>query len=247
MIIRARSAAILMLVLILGGILILQITGLWVTEGKRVPTKIASGDSAGMANPADIRGSYTFGDIETHFSIPAKTLALAYGLDSDTQSVSAYQAKQIEEYYEGMVGLTGDIGTDSLKLFVALYAGIPYEPEVDTQLPSTAVEVLLTEAKISAEQLSSLEQRIFQVDSSVEIVAPLPPAPIEPTTNEETLIKGNTTFANLLDWGLNEAEIEQVLGTAMPPRASNIRDYLTQQGLEFSVYKLQLQQLVDAK
>jgi hypothetical protein len=143
-----------------------------------------------------------------------------------------------------MDGLTGDIGTDSLKLFVALYTGIPYEPEVDTQLPSTAIEVLLAQGKLSADQLNLLEKRIFQVESSVEIVAP---APIIEATNEETLIKGNTTFRNLLDWGLTQQDIEQIIGIAMPQETSNLRDFLVQQGLEFSVYRQKLQQTLDTK
>ncbi|WP_422478204.1 hypothetical protein [Pleomorphochaeta sp. DL1XJH-081] len=244
MTIRARSIAILVIGLILGGVLLLQLVGLWNTEGKKVPTKIESGEAAGMSDPAAIKGSYTFGDIQTHFLVPAETIARAYAIDTSSQDVSTFQAKSIEERYAEAEGLVGDIGTDSVRLFVALYAGLPYEPEEDTFLPSSAMDVLLDEGRISTGEADAFADRIFLVSTVEPVIAP-PPVVSEGTSAEAALVKGNTTFEDLLDWGLTKAQIEVVLGNAMPATGLTVRDYLAQQGLEFSSYKLELQRLLD--
>ncbi|MFA6707608.1 MAG: 4Fe-4S binding protein, partial [Sphaerochaetaceae bacterium] len=58
-------------VFLLGSILLLMAFGLWKTESTKVPAKFTSGEFSGQSNPADIRGSYSFADIERNFSIPA--------------------------------------------------------------------------------------------------------------------------------------------------------------------------------
>jgi hypothetical protein len=247
MTIRARTAAIISIVAILGGILVLDVTGLWITEGTKVPTKIASGEFAGLADPASIKGSFSLEDIEKNFSVPAETLASAYALDTVSVEASSYQAKSIEERFEGLEGLTGDIGTDSVRFFVALYLGIPYEPEENTMLPSTATDILLAEGNISVEEFEALSGRVFAMGS-------IAPAMVVTSNNENpaassttTFIKGNTTFGNLLEWGLTETEIEEVLGMPMATKTTVLKDFLAEKGIEFSTYKSELQALLDAK
>ena len=54
--------------------------GWWQTESTKEAAVFTSGEFAGQANPADIRGSYTFGDVEKNFGIPAALLAQAFGV-----------------------------------------------------------------------------------------------------------------------------------------------------------------------
>jgi len=61
----------------------------------------------------------------------------------------------------------------------------------------------------------------------------------------EMTITGKTTFRQLLDWGMKQAVIEQIIGTPLPEPNQVIKDFLTGQGLEFAEYKTALQAELD--
>jgi hypothetical protein len=58
-------------------------------------------------------------------------------------------------------------------------------------------------------------------------------------------ITGKTTFQELLDWGVPQEVIEQVIGGDLPDPTTLIKDYVTQQGLEFAPIKEALQAELD--
>jgi hypothetical protein len=58
-------------------------------------------------------------------------------------------------------------------------------------------------------------------------------------------ITGKTTFQDLLDWGVPVEVIQKIIGGDLPSPATVIKDYLTQEGLEFSPIKTALQTEVD--
>jgi hypothetical protein len=68
--------------------------------------------------------------------------------------------------------------------------------------------------------------------------------PTEHVAPEKT-ITGKTTFQELLDWGVPEDAIRQVIGGDLPALSTVIKDYVTQQGTEFSSVKSALQIEVD--
>lgn len=247
MTIHARTAAIFMIVTILTGVIILRITGLWVTESQKVPQKIVVGDNMELSDPADIRGSYTFADIEEHFDVPALLLAQAFTLDVLENDPELYTAKNVDEHFEGTEGLEGDIGTDAVRTFVALFLHIPYVSEEDTILPSTAVDILITEAQIDGEVAAKLLETSYQVPSQETI--PSTRAVTDsavPTQNEETyLIQGKTTFADLIDRGLTRSLIEQVLNESIDDVDQRVKDFAEERNKEFSEYKTPLQNLID--
>mgnify|MGYP000894756830 CR=1 FL=1 len=113
--------------------------GYWITESKKEPAKVASGEFAGQADPADIRGSYSFGDVEKAFGVPAAVLADAFGFTD--RPAAEVKAKDLETLYAGKTGAL-EVGTDAVRLFTAAWIGMPYEPEADTGLPARAVELL---------------------------------------------------------------------------------------------------------
>lgn len=113
--------------------------GWWITESSKEPAKVTSGEFAGQADPADIRGSYSFGDIEKAFGVPAAVLADAFGYTD--RPAAEVKAKDLEETYAGKTGAL-EVGTDAVRLFTAAWIGMPYEPEADTGLPARAVELL---------------------------------------------------------------------------------------------------------
>mgnify|MGYP000896888138 CR=1 FL=1 len=56
------------------------------------------------------------------------------------------------------------------------------------------------------------------------------------------VIRGRTTFGELLQWGLTQAQIETVLGVPMPSDSGIlIRDFCTEKGLSFGNVKAGLQ------
>jgi hypothetical protein len=84
--------------------------------------------------------------------------------------------------------------------------------------------------------------------TAVPTLTPTPAAmleSIEETVDEVMKVSGNTTFQNLLDWGLTQETIEAVMGLPMPEPSLLIRDYLRGQGVQFSVVKEALQAEVD--
>ena len=62
----------------------------------------------------------------------------------------------------------------------------------------------------------------------------------------ERIIKGRTTFKEVLNWGIPREEIEAIIGEKLPATGMTIRDFANQQGLEFSTIKEALQAKVDA-
>jgi len=237
---KSLPIAIGLVVFILGTILLLSALGLWKTEGTKIPAKIQTGEYAGQFDPGDIRGSYSFADIEQNFGITASDLATAFGLDTTVKPAEAYLAKDLETAYPAVEG-AGEIGTDSLRWFTALYLGLPHTPEDSTLLPQEAWVMLWERGKISEALFNQAGmQAIPMVGTDSTVIE----SPIK--TEESRIIKGSTTYADLLAWGLTQTQIEEVLPYPIADPSIALRDFLSQKGLEFSTYKTILQQLLDA-
>lgn len=244
----------LVLVLIFGGIGGSIAFNLWNTEGggdgqgsgdSRVPVTFKVGEFAGEYNPADIRGSYSFGDISELFEIPLADLGTAFGLEA-IENLANFKCNDLEAAYANLEEDV-EIGTGSVKVFVALYTGLPIMLSDDEYLPQSAVEILKTEANLTEKQLVFLDTHsvdITGIQIGVSVTSSEESA--EHETSTEMVIKGNTTFGDLLAWGLSEGEIEAVIGEAMPARDINIRNFAVDKGLEFGVIKEALQARLDA-
>lgn len=240
--VQEKAIAVIQILLIGGSILLSMALGYWKTESSKTPAKFTEGDLAGQYNPADIRGSYTFEDIEKAFGIPVDVLAEAYRF-AVTGDPGKVQPKIFEEFPQPE---EGDVGNDSMKLFVSLYLGIPYEPEEDTRLPNSAIIVLRDRGKLGDDWMAFRDRYGVAMEEGA--------APAEETAEEkgeapeETVleIKGKTTFGELYDRGLTEAEVGEILGVEPGKSGTNIRDFLTEAGLEFSLYKAKLQEAVDS-
>ena len=133
-------------VIVFGGIAVSDALGLWVTESTKEPVKIASGEFKGLSDPNDIRGSYTFADIEKSFGVKVASLAEAFGIEGTDEEKAAYKCNGLEEKY---AGLSQEIGTDSVRLFVGLATGLPVEK--GSYLPETASNWLSDNAQLSEE------------------------------------------------------------------------------------------------
>lgn len=262
--------AVFVVVVLFGGILVSMALGEWTTKSTKEPSKFSEGEFAGEYDPADIRGSYTFGDVSRLFDIPLDQLAIAFRVTDE--DVAAVSLKTLEEKF---VDLDVDLGTSSVRLFVNLYKGYPLDFNLeDSYLLPEATALLKETALLTPEVLAYLENHT--VDEAQSLLAPevsivtqeLESSPISTPhatpsgeggnpgggsgtpdpehTPEANKVAGKTTFQNLLDWGVKQEDIEKTLGQPLPSANLLIKDWATLQGIAFSTLKAQLQALVDA-
>ena len=333
---RSTPLGIVIVGLFAGGILLSQALGWWSTESRKIARKITTGEFAGKADPADIRGSYSFQDIEKNFGVPVKILEQAFAFEQE-KDPGAVRAKDLETKFAGAAESQPqtqpqtqtqpqaqnqpqgqalpqaqpqtqtqpqaqpqpavqplEIGTDALRLFVALYVGIPYSPKEGTGIPESAFRVLKENGKLSPEKEKAILPLVVKVgkDTAPSGTIPTgekaePSAPISPsvpsaggqpeksptpqssggaaatgvtsgsaqpagsstgtggssTSTTEPLIKGKTTFKEVLAWGVTKAQIEKVLGRPMPAEGTVIKDWCASVGLEFGTIRDALQKL----
>jgi hypothetical protein len=151
--IKSWQIAAALVIIIFGGIFLSQQLGWWKTSGSKTPATIKSGEYAGTADPMDIRGSYAFTDIAKSFNIPLADLAAAYQL-TDAQA-STFKCKDLEGLGLGEPGQ--DIGTESVRTFVAFYIGRSPGDFSPGDLPQSAISVLLAKGQLSADARTYLE------------------------------------------------------------------------------------------
>lgn len=244
MTLSSKPLAAIILVVLFGGIFFSSAMGWWLTESNKQAATFSEGEFAGQPNPADIRGSYTFGDVENNFDVPADVLVQAFGVSADDPS--AFGVKDLETIYAGQ---EFEIGTASVRLFVALYTGLPYEIIGDLYLPKRAVEMLKLHTPLTTDQISYLDAHAVGVEAPAQGVSQ--PAPVTQseehteTDSTERLIKGKTTFQEVLDWGVSKEFIEQILGSTLPNPLTRVKDYCSEQGLNFEEIRLAIQAEID--
>ncbi len=240
MTLTSKSLAVILVVLIFGGIAFSSAMGWWITESTKVPVTFTDGEFAGKANPADIRGSYTFGDIAKSFDVTPEILAQAFGV-REVNPVT-FAVKDLESIYAD----SGyEIGTTSVRLFVAYYTGLPFDTTGQKiYLPRSAKDLLLSKGNLTSEQIAYLE--IYTVDiNSADTANQATPVPVETTSSEEFLVKGKTTFGELLAWGVPQTAIEKLIGAPLPDPAIALKDFASTNGLNFETLKPALQAEVD--
>jgi len=241
MIIRSKVLGLAVLGTLFVGIFISALLGLWKTKSERVPQRFKEGGAAGEFNPGDIRGSYSFGEISELFNIPLDMLGRAFRLPDDVDQ-SAFMNKDLEVLYADLEGDV-EIGTASMRLFVAYYKGLPYASAEDAYLLRPAVNILKNQAKLTPEQISYLNTHVIEINASEGN----PAKQGENATNDvdhsegAQMVRGKTTFADILAWGVSEETIESVIGGEIPNGLILVRDYCTGNGLEFSTIKAALQ------
>ena len=248
MIMASKPLAAIIVAVIFGGILFSSAMGWWATESTKVPVTFTEGEFAGLSNPADIRGSYTFGDIAKSFDATPEVLAQAFGITEGNPA--AFAVKDLESIY---LDSGFEIGTNSVRLFVAFYSDLPFDTTgQEIYLPQSAADILLAKGNLTAEQIAYLEQYTVTLGESAPVTEPQPavektPVPAEASsgTSEEYTVKGKTTFGDLIGWGVPQEVIEQVIGASMPDPAMKVKDFASVNGLDFETIKTSLQVEVD--
>ena len=156
---------------------------------------------------------------------------------------AAFPVKELEAQYEDSAV---EIGTASVRLFVALYTGLPYDLTLETSsLPENAVQILQTR-ELTAEQNDYLASHTVHWTHCPPWKLLSETAPAVEEEESDTFIKGKTTFAEVLSWGVTQEQIEAVLGLPMPSEnLTVIKDFVVENGLDFETVKTELQALVD--
>jgi hypothetical protein len=256
MTLTSKPLAIIIIAVMFGGIFFSSAAGWWQTESNKEAAVYSSGAFAGQANPADIRGSYTLGDVEKNFGLPAAVVAQAFGVQA--AEPAAFQVKGLETMYADS---PQEVGTTSVRLFVALYQGLPIDLSADTYLPESAAALLRTRP-LTAEQAAYVEAHVVPnladaaqpSDAPAALATPAAPTaggaaaatPAHAPRLEEGGIKGKTTFAELLAWGLQPEAIERILGVPLPSAPGmTVRDFCTQNGLSFETIRPAIQAELD--
>jgi hypothetical protein len=236
MTLSSKPLAVTLLVLVFGGILFSSAMGWWQTESTKQAATFSEGEFAGLPNPADIRGSYTFGDVETNFGVPATTLAQAFGVLSESNP-STFGVKDLETLYADQ---EFEVGTASVRLFVALYTGLPYEIVGDLYLPQRAIEMLKAHATLTIDQIAYLEAHAVTPEPTDNVQATPQPVPVmsmeasaEMASTEDRTLKGKTSFQEVLDWGVPQEIVEGIIGGPMPNPLTRVKDFCSEQGLSF--------------
>jgi len=186
-------------------------------------------------------------------------LLAAFGFPTDKDPAQT-KAKDLEALY---AGLAHEIGTDSIRMFVALYKNLPIELD-DTYLPAPAVPLILAgNTSLTAEQKAYLASHQVDLGPAAAGTAATPaqtsPTAAVPTASAastastaasaipsetkvapaatEPVVNGQSTFQQLLDAGITRAQIEQAIGAPMPPTNQSVKDYCSSKGISFSTVK----------
>jgi hypothetical protein len=240
--IKSSLMAIIILAVLFGSWAATAALGFWKTTTDKVPVKYTTGDAQGEYNPMDIKGSYDFATISNLFAIPLEDLGLAFSVENSA-ALGTYQVKTLETIWGTVSTEEREVGTDSVRLFVAFYRGWPIEMTDITGLPGKAVDILLEKGTPTA------EQQAFMATHRVEGLPDVSGEAVVTSAEEETtekLVKGATTWKEVIDWGVAQADLETIVGGEIKILSSLIKDDCTSRGLEFSSVKTDVQALVDA-
>jgi hypothetical protein len=230
--------SVVLIVGIFGTIFTTDYFGLWKTKNSKTPATYQSGEFKGQFNPSDIRGSYTFGEISNLYNVPLDDLGNAFSVKS---SFSSFECKDLESIYVSSKELGKEVGTDSVRIFVALYKGLPITLNENTYFPNTAEEILLKQGKFTDEQKTFISSHLVKPETSA------PAKQDEVQAENPSIIKGKTTFKEILALGVKKEEIESSLNVTIEDTSAVIKTFCTEKGLTFSDVKAKIQTLIDQK
>ena len=226
----------------IGGIALTTYLGYFETSGSKTPSAITEGDFIGLPNPEDIQGSYTFMDVAMAFDIPLDVILEAFGVPGEFSGVKVGELEEIYGAFQ-FDGIEVEMGTAAIRLFTALYTGLPYDDEVAV-LPLSAVEILDREGVWTEEAAALYGPYVIDLTTmtSIDLVAALEASAIEHETEvalsdsgDETHglgsvgnLSGNTTFSDVMTWGISEDKLIEILGEKPDNWNIKVKDYCEQ-------------------
>lgn len=165
--IKNSVAAVLVFVVILGGIALTIMFNPSANTPGIGSEKTAYGDIIRNYSPDNIKGAATLGLTSRQFGVPLDELAYAFRIPPDV--AENFRHSLIEEVYIKILGSKDiEIGNGSIKLFIALYTGLPYEVTEPTYLLEEGVNILKEKGSLTDEQLAYIEQHQVSVPADTE-------------------------------------------------------------------------------
>lgn len=238
MTLNARNLAIALFVLMFGGIVLSMLMGWWAASPDAVASNFTSGEAAGKPNPASLKGMNTLKQVSDQFGVPTEDLIRAFNLPADTDP-GKFKLSGLEALNASGV----EIGPASVRVFVALYAGLPFDLDGEpAYLPQSASDILKERGNLTPEQLVYLEQYTLYVGG------PASQAPADGTATPAVsahLVRSSTTFTELLNWGLSSTLIQKIMGKPIRDPAAPLGHYCDEVGIDFQAVRDQLQVEVD--
>jgi hypothetical protein len=234
-------------VILAGTIFTTKALGIWETTTSKIPATYQSGEFKGQYDPSDIRGSYSFGDISDLFDVPLDDLGKAFAVESD---FSSFLCKDLEAIYLLSKEADKEVGTASVRIFVALYKGLPITLVDTAYFPDTVSDVLLSAGKMTEEQKTFVASHLVKPEKAlIESTVSTSGESASTATSAESssFVKGKTTFKEVIAIGVKKEAIEAVLGKPISDTSAVIRNFCEDNGLEFSTVKTDIQKLIDEK
>lgn len=233
---RNKAVMIFISILIIG-IFLSQAMGIWESESSKVPRLT----DAGEYDPGDIRGSYTFGDVENAFGVPAALLAQVYSISTDRPA--DFPIKDLEDIYAGVAEVYPEyddveIGTGSVRFFVMLYTGIESDLVIPEYIPLRGLQYLLENQLITREIYDNYASLTINLNEYLKVYDS--GESIDSTTEDEhiePIVKGKTVVQEVIDAGMTKEELEEIMGITIDNRAALIKDLCIENELSFSDIK----------
>ncbi len=193
--IKTRTVIALTFVIGIVGIFSSMALGFWYGEdSEKTPARFVGTDFDGEYRADDIRGSYTFGDISRLYNIPLESLAYAFHVSPD--KAESFSMKNLDTIFadEGF-----EIGTGSVKMFVAFYLGQPYDlGDSTTYITQEGAETIKTHGKPTNEQLSYLSTHILGMEENPSDAIAESPEPTKTTEPYVTVsVSGSDYFKDI--------------------------------------------------
>lgn len=140
------------LVILAAGVGYAALSGAWATNSSNGN---GSGDGNGSGQNQGIRGSSTFTEISSQYGIAEEELMSAFGVSGE--DAGTVTPGSLTEIYPD-----AEIGTGSVRLFVALYLGEEYDLTGDANLLESGVQMLLERGTLTIEQEQYLDLHTVQ-------------------------------------------------------------------------------------
>ncbi len=190
---------------------------------------IAEGVSTELFDVANTRGSFTLVEVEQFYKVTPEVIIEAFSLSRDTNP-STFQLRDLKEIYAPVEidGQMYEVETDTVKVFVSLYSGIPYVSDETFYLPEKAVRLLISENRLTPEEESYWEAHTFNLESLAQDELAI--------VQESGAVSftGNTTIAALFSMGLNEETFKEITGFEVPEDTTiTIRNFVFTHDLGF--------------
>lgn len=198
--IKASAAMIFSLIIGIMGIYWAMGSGIWDSgENEKIPAKFEG--VAGLEDQYradDIRGSYTFGEISQLYNVPINVLAEAFQIEEN--KAAGFKMKDLSTVFPEE---ETEIGTGSVKLFVAFYLGQPYDlGDSSTLITANGASIIRANGKASAEQLAYLDTHILGMepitDNLDDVAEPLEEKIVSPNEKNVAIgVSGSDYFKDL--------------------------------------------------